>query len=32
MADCYPSVSQEAAFGARDFAAYVDQYRDKAAA
>ena len=32
VADYYPSVSPEAALGARDFAAYVDQYRDKAAA
>ncbi|HEY4458601.1 MAG TPA: DUF433 domain-containing protein [Pseudonocardiaceae bacterium] len=32
VADYYPSVSPEAAVGARDFDAYVDQYRDKAAA
>lgn len=32
VADYYPSVSPEAALSARDFAVYVDQYRDKAAA
>jgi uncharacterized protein (DUF433 family) len=32
ISDYYPSVGPDAAVGARDFAAYVDQYRDKAAA
>ncbi len=32
IADYYPSVSREAALGARDFDAYVDQFRDKPAA
>ena len=32
VAGYYPSVSAEAASSARDFAAYVDQYRDKSAA
>lgn len=32
IADYYPSVGAAAAVGATEFAAYVDQYRDKAAA